>query len=52
MCIHVSSDIPYTFTNNVHEGDEVILPAGCLKYEESCKESIGGINILYYRLVR
>jgi hypothetical protein len=55
MCINVSSDIPYTFTNNVHEGHEVILPAGCLRLEtdssSSHQQQQQGINILYYRLV-
>lgn len=49
MCIEVSSKIKYTFSDNEHEGNEVILPSGKLilnpqKKRVSCKNT----NILFY----
>ena len=49
MCIDVQSDVPYTFSNNAMEGDEVILPAGCLQYQQKMKP-YQNTNILYYKL--
>lgn len=49
MCISVDADVPYTFSNNVLEGHEVILPAGQLQYQEKTKR-YQTTNILYYTL--
>lgn len=49
MCIEVSKNIKYTFSDNPHEGHEVILPSGKLILETNKKKlSHKNTNILFY----
>ena len=50
MCIYIESHVPYTFSNNALEGHEVILPAGCLRYQDKITRYNNTTNILYYKL--